>query len=133
MFSVDLNNYSIRMHAGDTGEVEYVISLEDETWGANDQVIWTMRNGRGEIVLQKLLTNNEGTVKMSFDATDTLELSAGTYRYDIRVLFGVTGLTEIQIADGGGFSFESVEDVATLSDAIAINILGPVGRIVHAQ
>lgn len=132
MFEVNLNNYSIRMHAGDTGEVQYAITNPDAT--ENDKYIWTMRNGRGEIVKQNVMTvvddNGALTGTVTFNTEDTMNLDAGTYRYDIRALIGVEGFQEVTTGNTpDGYSFTDVQDVCTPLEAMTVQIIGPVGKI----
>ena len=126
MFVVDMNNCSIRMHAGDTGTISYEIT---PSLGQGDYAIWTMRNSRGEIVKQNIMQITDSYASVQFSPEDTMNLDAGNYRYDIRVLVGAVNLEEILISDGGGFRFASVQEVDTPMEAVAVNIIGPVGKI----
>lgn len=133
MFVVDLNNYSIRMHAGDSGSVSYNVDYENPT--ENDKIIWTMRNTRGEIVKQNVMTVADGVATVAFLPEDTEKLDAGNYRYDIRVLVNATGFAQQLTESGGydGYAYETVDDICTPMEAVTVQIIGPVGKIEHSN
>ena len=88
MYSVD--GYNISLSRGDTGGlvVNATATLNGEpfTFGADDRALFSIKNGQGEIVKEKIaeLTNNSFTVY--FLNADTDSLSPGSYSWDVRYI-----------------------------------------------
>ena len=91
MFNVDLNTMAITMHQGDTGSFKIGATRENETaWTEDDRMLFTVKNGQGEIVLQRIyrlddqydLGNGKVLVEFHNDDTDTWE--GGTYTTELR-------------------------------------------------
>lgn len=86
MFSVE--GYSISLSRGDTGamKVKATATLNGEpfTFGADDRALFSIKNGQGEVVKEKVaaMENNEFTVY--FLNADTDNLSPATYLWDVR-------------------------------------------------
>lgn len=88
MFSVD--GYNINLSRGDTGamKVKATATLNGEpfTFGENDRALFSIKNGQGEVVKEKIaaMENNEFTVY--FLNADTDSLSPGPYSWDVRYI-----------------------------------------------
>jgi hypothetical protein len=91
MFNVDLETMAITMHQGDTGSFKIGATRENETaWTEDDRMLFTVKNGQGEIVLQRIyrlddqydLGNGKVLVEFHNDDTDTWE--GGTYTTELR-------------------------------------------------
>lgn len=129
MFDVTLETMAIQMTAGDTGTVTYEIT--GDTLTTTDKVLWAMMNSRGEIMLAKFMeTSDNSTFTISFSNTDTCNLNAGTYRYDIRVIVNPSITGE---ADPVNVVLSSADDVVTVMNATLFTVIGPVGRISTAE
>ena len=88
MFTVE--GYNIRLSRGDTGamKVKATATLEGEpfTFGPDDRALFSIKNGQGEIVKEKVaeLVNNEFTVY--FKNADTDNLAPTNYFWDVRYI-----------------------------------------------
>ena len=91
MFNVDLNTMAITMHQGDTGSFKIGATRESgDEWTSDDRMLFTVKNGQGEIVLQRIyrlddqydLGNGKVLVEFHNDDTDTWE--SGQYSVEIR-------------------------------------------------
>lgn len=91
MFNVDLTTMAITMHQGDTGSFKIGATRENETaWTEDDRMLFTVKNGQGEIVLQRIyrlddqydMGNGKVLVEFHNDDTDTWE--GGTYTTELR-------------------------------------------------
>ena len=86
MFSVE--GYSISLSRGDTGamKVKATATLNGEpfTFGPDDRALFSIKNGQGEVVKEKVaaMENNEFTVY--FLNADTDNLSPASYQWDVR-------------------------------------------------
>ena len=94
MFSVNSDGTQIAMHAGDTGAFTVRATRSGgNDWTENDRMLFTVRNGAGDIVMQRFyrLDDDEGlgngVVEIQFHNNDTDEWTPGTYsmerRYDV--------------------------------------------------
>lgn len=123
MFSVD--GYNIRLSRGDTGamKVKATATLNGEpfTFGADDRALFSIKNGQGEIVKEKIaeLVNNEFTVY--FLNADTDSLSPTNYSWDVRYIIHPYYDASGRIIDG--------DQVITPKEPMSMNILTVVGDV----
>lgn len=93
-FRVDLTTGDITMNAGDTGSFwVHAARKSGEAWTADDRMLFTVKNGQGEIVLQRFYMlddqwgQGDGFVLIEFHNDDTDTWADGQYsmerRYDI--------------------------------------------------
>lgn len=123
MFVFDVLTGRITLHAGDTGSVTYHIN--GDILGTDDRVLWTMVDPNGKVAKQNILSANASNdVTVDFLNSDTDNLSAATYRYDMRVVVNpqyetIDGVQKI--VDG--------DSITTLTDPISVTIKGTIGKI----
>ena len=91
MFNVDLNTMAITMHQGDTGSFKIGATRESgDEWTSADRMLFTVKNGQGEIVLQRIYRLDDqydlgnGKVLVEFHNDDTDTWDAGTYSTELR-------------------------------------------------
>ena len=94
MFNYNSTGTEITMHAGDTGAFKvHATRATGADWTDADRMLFTIRNGAGDIVLQRFyrLDDDEGlgngVVEIQFHNNDTDQWESGQYsierRYDI--------------------------------------------------
>lgn len=88
MFTKDAAG-NITMHRGDTGAVTVRGRRKTgKAWTENDRMLFTVRNGSGEIVLQRLYRLDtelgNGRAVIQFHNNDTDQLENGTYNAERR-------------------------------------------------
>ena len=95
MFNVDLTTMTITMHQGDTGSFKIGATRENETaWTEDDRMLFTVKNGQGEIVLQRIYRLDDqydlgnGKVLVEFHNDDTDAWEGGTYTTELRFVVG---------------------------------------------
>ena len=91
MFEYNSNGTEIKMHAGDTGAFKvHATRASGEDWTEDDRMLFTIRNGAGEAVMQRFyrLDDDEGlgngVIEIQFHNNDTDEWPAGTYNMERR-------------------------------------------------
>ena len=91
MFSVNLETMEIKMHAGDTGSFKiHAERGSGDAWTDEDRMLFTVRDGAGEIVLQRIYRLDDqwdigdGTVLVEFHNDDTDKWGNGTYSTELR-------------------------------------------------
>ena len=91
MFSVDSTTMAITMHQGDTGSFKIGATRESgDEWTSADRMLFTVKNGQGEIVLQRIYRLDDqydlgnGKVLVEFHNDDTDTWDAGTYTTELR-------------------------------------------------
>lgn len=91
MFNVDLETMAITMHQGDTGSFKIGATRESgDEWTSDDRMLFTVKNGQGEIVLQRIYRLDDqydlgnGKVLVEFHNDDTDEWDPGTYTTELR-------------------------------------------------
>ena len=91
MFNVDLETSEITMHRGDTGSFTVRARRKDgEPWTADDRMLFTIRNGQGEVVLQRFYRLDDqwglgnGVVLIEFHNNDTDSWDNGQYELERR-------------------------------------------------
>lgn len=117
MFKIE--GTKIRMSRGDTGEV--TIGLSGYTFGSNDRVLFTVRESKSkEVKMRRILEIESNTVTVSFVNSDTDNLDAGNYEWDVRVIINPV-YSEGDIVDG--------DEVITPELPMQIELLTTVGQI----
>lgn len=91
MFHLDLTTGDIKMHRGDTGS--FKVSAErksGDAWTDEDRMLFTVRNGQGEIVMQRIYRLDDqwdlgdGVVLIEFHNDDTDKWGNGMYQMERR-------------------------------------------------
>ena len=123
MFSVE--GYTIRLSRGDTGamRVKATATLNGNpfTFGSDDRALFSIKNGQGEIVKEKVaqMENNEFVVY--FLNADTDNLSPTTYSWDVRYIIHPYYDSSGRIIDG--------DQVITPMEPQSMNLLTVVGDV----
>lgn len=123
MFKVE--GYNIILSRGDTGamKVKATATLNGEsfTFGEDDRALFSIKNGQGEIVKEKVaeLVNNEFTVY--FLNADTDSLSPTNYSWDVRYIIHPYYDANGRIIDG--------DQVITPKEPMSMNLLTVVGDV----
>ena len=123
MFKVE--GYTITLSRGDTGamKIKATATLNGEpfTFGADDRALFSIKNGQGEIVKEKVaaMENNEFTVY--FLNADTDNLSPTTYSWDVRYIINPYYDANGRIIDG--------DQVITPKEPMSMNLLTVVGDV----
>ena len=91
MFEHDKETGNITMHQGDTGAFKVEAHRKSGTpWTANDRMLWTVKDGSGNIVMQRIyrLDDDEGlgngVVEIQFHNNDTDQWEGGSYTTERR-------------------------------------------------
>lgn len=88
MFSVD--GYNIQLSRGDTGglKVKATATLNGEpfTFGTDDRALFSIKNGQGEVVKEKIAEMTDNDFIVYFLNADTDSLSPGQYYWDVRYI-----------------------------------------------
>lgn len=123
MFKVE--GYNIQLSRGDTGAMRVVAeaTLEGEpfTFSADDRALFSIKNGQGEVVKEKVaqMTDNEFTVY--FLNADTDKLAPATYSWDVRYIIHPYYDSEGRIIDG--------DQVITPKEPMGMTLLTVVGDV----
>ena len=90
-FQVDFETGDIKMNKGDTGSFWVHASRKsEEQWTEDDRMLFTIRNGQGEIVLQRFYRlddqwgQGDGFVLIEFHNDDTDTWETGQYTVERR-------------------------------------------------
>jgi hypothetical protein len=119
MFVVDTDNKKITLHKGDTGTAPF--RFTGFTLEGNVRVLWTIKNRRGELIMERIYTPVDNEFSVEFSNSDTDSLPAGTYYYDARVVIDPVFDDQGHIVDG--------EYVNTPASPLQIEILDTVGEV----
>ena len=123
MFNVE--GYTISLSRGDTGAVkvnaEATLNGEPFTFGADDRALFSIKNGQGEIVKEKIASLENNAFTVFFLNADTDALSAGTYSWDVRYVIHPYYDSNGRIIDG--------DQVITPKEPQSMNLLTVVGDI----
>ena len=122
MFIVDEATGRIDMHRGDTGA--FTISLDGYTLGENDRVMITFMGMGGTEIKKAYYAPVNNQVTVTFGNPETDYLSAGDYKWDVRVVIDPewdTSGEEPVIVDGAA--------VSTPMDPMTLHIRATVGQI----
>lgn len=84
MFNVD--GYVITLSRGDTGAIKFVADT-DYSFNAEDRALFSIKNAIGDVVKQQAFELDENkSFVASFFNSDTDNLAAGTYSWDVRYI-----------------------------------------------
>lgn len=114
MFNVDFDTMNIKMHRGDTGSFKlHATKKSGDAWSQDDRMLFTIRNGQGEIVIQRFYRLDDqwdlgdGRVLIEFHNDDTDQWENGTYPVEARFVIdpvwsgtAPTGRCENALASG---------------------------------
>ena len=130
-FVVDYTTLDINMNKGDTGSYWIHAARENgEDWPDTARLLFTIRDSKGEIVLQRLYRlddqwgEGDGYVLIEFHNSDTDEWATGSY--DIEYRFNV-----VPIWQGTPSTARCVD--ALRSDAVMVEGNGTVRTKYHAK
>lgn len=123
MFNVE--GYAISLSRGDTGALRIVASAtlngEPFTFGSDDRALFSIKNGQGEIVKEKIASLDDNTFTVFFLNADTDALSAGTYSWDVRYIIHPYYDSQGRIIDG--------DQVITPKEPMNMNLITVVGDV----
>ena len=123
MFDVD--GYNIKLSRGDTGglRVNATATLDGEpfTFGADDRALFSIKNGQGEVVKEKIAAMTDNSFMVYFLNADTDSLSPGPYSWDVRYIIHPYYDSEGRIVDG--------DQVITPKEPMDMNLLTVVGDV----
>ena len=117
----DVQNYTITLSRGDTGALR--ISTQTEyTFDSDDRALFSIKNSIGEVVKQQAyaLDENKGFT-VQFANSDTDELAAGTFSWDVRYIIHPYYDSEGKIIDG--------DQVITPKTPMELQLLQVVGEV----
>ena len=123
MFSVD--GYNISLSRGDTGgmKVNATATLKGEpfTFGSDDRALFSIKNGQGELVKEKIAQMTNNSFVVYFLNADTDQLAPGQYSWDVRYIIHPYYNADGRIIDGN--------QVITPKEPQSMNLLTVVGDI----
>lgn len=119
MFGVE--GYVITLSRGDTGAIKFIAST-DYNFTSADRALFSVKNAVGEVVKQNAyeLDENKSFV-VPFQNSDTDNLAAGTYSWDVRYVLNPYYDSEGKIVDG--------DQVITPRQPMDMQLLQVVGEI----
>jgi hypothetical protein len=107
MFDINYTTGAITLNRGDTGSFLLEAHRDDQVdWTEDDRAVFTVRNGAGDIVIGReyRLDDDEGLgngiVLIEFHNSDTDELPAGAYSWEVRYVVNVYRDSDGAIVDG---------------------------------
>lgn len=84
MFNVE--GYVITLSRGDTGAIKFIADT-DHTFTENDRALFSIKNAVGEVVKQAAFAlDSNKSFTVTFFNTDTDNLAAGSYSWDVRYI-----------------------------------------------
>lgn len=102
MFSVD--GYTITLSRGDTGGLRVIaqatLNGSPFTFGENDRALFSIKNGQGEIVKEKIAEMTDNAFTVYFLNGDTDSLSPANYQWDVRYIIHPYYDSQGRIIDG---------------------------------
>ena len=123
MFKVE--GYNIILSRGDTGamKVKATATLNGEpfTFGEDDRALFSIKNGQGEIVKEKVAELVNNNFKVYFFNADTDSLSPTNYSWDVRYIIHPYYDANGRIIDG--------DQVITPKEPMSMNLLTVVGDV----
>jgi len=90
MFRVDYETGAIEMNVGDTGSFQIAAARDDgEQWTDDDVALFTVRDGSGADIITRTYGLNDvelgnGVIGIEFQNSDTDQLAAGSYTWEMR-------------------------------------------------
>ena len=123
MFNVE--GYNITLSRGDTGamKIKATATLNGEpfTFGENDRALFSIKNGQGEIVKEKVAAMIDNEFTVYFLNADTDSLSPTNYSWDVRYIINPYYDANGRIIDG--------DQVITPKEPMSMNLLTVVGDV----
>lgn len=123
MFKVE--GYNITLSRGDTGAMRVVATatLDDQpfTFGADDRALFSIKNGQGEIVKEKVAVMDNNAFMVYFLNADTDKLAPTNYSWDVRYIIHPYYDSTGKIVDG--------DQVITPKEPMSMNLLTVVGDV----
>ena len=102
MFNVE--GYTITLSRGDTGalRITATVTLDGQpfTFGEDDRALFSIKNGQGEIVKEKVAAMENNSFVVYFLNADTESLSPSNYQWDVRYVIHPYYDSEGRIIDG---------------------------------
>lgn len=102
MFNVE--GYTIILSRGDTGalRITATATLDGQpfTFGEDDRALFSIKNGQGEIVKEKVAAMENNSFVVYFLNADTESLSPSNYQWDVRYVIHPYYDSEGRIIDG---------------------------------
>ena len=117
----DVNGYTITLSRGDTGAIRFTADT-DHVFDSIDRALFSVKNAIGEMVKQQAyeLDENKSFV-VSFFNSDTDNLAAGSYTWDVRYVLHPYYDASGNIIDG--------DQVITPRQPMEIQLLQVVGEV----
>ena len=123
MYNVE--GYAINLSRGDTGalRVTATATLDGEpfTFGADDRALFSIKNGQGEVVKEKVAEITNNVFMVYFFNSDTDSLAPGNYLWDVRYIINPYYDASGRIVDG--------DQVITPKQPMNFQILTVVGDV----
>ena len=123
MFKVE--GYNITLSRGDTGAMRVVATAtldgQPFTFGADDRALFSIKNGQGEIVKEKVAAMDNNAFMVYFLNADTDKLSPTNYSWDVRYIIHPYYDSNGKIVDG--------DQVITPKEPMSMNLLTVVGDV----
>lgn len=135
IFNVDGTTISISR--GDTGAVRFRANVtirgteETYTFSERDRAVFTIKNGAGEIVKEKIAKLTDNVFTVIFFNQDTDLLSAGNYNWDVRYVINPYWENAVEDEHGDIVSGRIVDgdQVLTPNAPMSMQLLTVVGEI----
>jgi hypothetical protein len=119
MFNVD--GYVITLSRGDTGAIKFTADTT-HTFDEDDRALFSIKNAVGKVVKQQAFELDENkSFVVSFFNTDTDNLAAGSYSWDVRYIIHPYYDTSGRIVDG--------DQVITPRQPMDLQLLQVVGEV----
>ena len=119
MFGVE--GYVITLSRGDTGAIKFTAQT-DHTFDSIDRALFSIKNAIGEVVKQAAFEIDENKAfVVSFYNSDTDNLAAGTYQWDVRYILHPYYDSDGKIIDG--------DQVITPRQPMDLQLLQVVGEV----
>lgn len=117
----DVQNYTITLSRGDTGALR-INTQTEYTFDSDDRALFSIKNSIGEVVKQQAyaLDENKGFT-VQFANSDTDDLAAGTFSWDVRYIIHPYYDSEGKIIDG--------DQVITPKTPMELQLLQVVGEV----
>ena len=125
--SFKVDGTTISLTRGDTGSVKIYADTEGDTptpfpFGENDRCVFTIKNSAGvEIRRIQAELDNEGAFTVYFTNSDTENLPAGNYPWDVRYVINPYYDETGRIVNG--------DQVITPNDPMVMTLKNPVGEV----
>ena len=119
MFNVD--GFTITLSRGDTGAIKFIANT-DHTFNSVDRALFSIKNAIGEVVKEAVFElDSDNAFTVSFFNSDTDNLAAGVYSWDVRYIIHPYYDASGRIIDG--------DQVITPHQPMSMQILQVVGEV----